>query len=94
MQVVLGPHGEGLQGSGFSMHLWFSQTKPLSQSGSLTHSGPQPVMVSGLGMKLAMQRQMALPLGLLVQEVLGPHGDGLQGSLGAGGGLLKEMKGL
>ena len=51
MQVAPGPQGDGLQGSGFSMHLWFWQTYPVLQSGSRTHSGPQPVMVSGLGTK-------------------------------------------
>ncbi len=49
MHVAPGPHGDGLHGSGFSMHRWFWQTYPVLQSGSRTHSGPQPVMVSGLG---------------------------------------------
>ena len=51
IQWAPGPHGEGSQGSGFSTHRWFSQTYPYSQSGSLTHSGLQPVIVSGLGIK-------------------------------------------
>ena len=28
LQVVPGPQGEGLQGSGSSTHLWFKQTWP------------------------------------------------------------------
>ena len=51
MQMVPGPQGEGLQGSGFSTHFWFSQTNPVLQSGSRTHSGPHPVMVSGFGIR-------------------------------------------
>ncbi len=49
IQVAPGPHGDGLHGSGFSTQRWFWQTKPVRQSGSWTHSGPQPVMVSGFG---------------------------------------------
>ena len=49
MQVAPGPQGDGLQGSGLSTQRWFWQTNPVRQSGSTTHSGPQPVMVSGLG---------------------------------------------
>ncbi len=49
IQIAPGPHGEGLQGSGFSTHCWFWQTKPVLQSGSRTHSGPHPVIVSGFG---------------------------------------------
>ena len=51
MQMVPGPQGDGLQGSGFSTQCWFWQTKPVRQSGSTTHSGPHPVIVSGLGIK-------------------------------------------
>lgn len=49
IQTAPGPQGDGLQGSGFSMHFWFWHMNPVLQSGSRTHSGPQPVMVSGLG---------------------------------------------
>ena len=51
LQVAPGPQGLGKQGSGLSIHFWFSQTKSPGQSGSITHSGPQPVIVSGLGTK-------------------------------------------
>ena len=51
IQTAPGPQGDGSQGSGFSTHLWFSQTYPVEQSGSITHSGLHPVMVSGLGIK-------------------------------------------
>ena len=48
-QTAPRPQGLGLHGSGLSMHRWFSQTKPPRQSGSITHSGPHPVIVSGFG---------------------------------------------
>jgi len=78
-QTAPGPQGEGLHGSGSSTHLWFKQTSPVLQSGSLTHSGPHPVIVSGLGIIPGTQLQMALPTPLTVQMVLGPQGDGWQG---------------
>ena len=71
-----GPHGEGLHGSGSGTHLWFKQTSPDGQSGSLTHSGAHPVIVSGLGIIPGTQLQMALPSPLTVQMVLGPQGEG------------------
>ena len=83
MQTAPGPHGLGLQGSGFSTHRWFKQTSPYWQSGSLTHSGPHPVMVSGFGIMPGTQLQMALPTLLTVQMVLGPQGVGWQGFTGA-----------
>ena len=86
--VAPGPQGEGLQGSGFSTHLWFWQTNPYWQSGSRTHSGPHPVIVSGLGINPGWQRQIGFPDGLGVQVVPGPHGDGLQGFFGLGRGVL------
>ena len=49
IHLAPGPQGDGLQGSGFSTQRWPSQTYPDLQSGSITHSGPQPVIVSGLG---------------------------------------------
>ena len=78
-----GPQGLGSQGSGFSTHRWFKQTSPVWQSGSLTHSGPHPVMVSGFGIMPGTQLQMALPTLLTVQMVLGPQGEGWQGFTGA-----------
>ena len=51
------------------------------QSGSITHSGPHPVMVSGLGINPGKHLQIGLPSALGVQVVPGPQGDGLQGSL-------------
>jgi len=84
-QTAPGPQGDGKQGSGFSTHLWSLQTSPLWQSGSLTHSGPQPVMVSGLGMRPGWQVQMALPCGFGWQRAPGPQGFGKQGSWGGGG---------
>lgn len=81
VQVVPGPQGDGLQGSGFSIHFWLAQTNPYLQSGSTTHSGPQPVMVSGLGINPGKHLQIGLPSALGVQVVPGPQGDGLQGSL-------------
>ena len=71
-----GPQGEGLHGSGSGTHLWFKQTSPDGQSGSLTHSGAHPVIVSGLGIIPGTQLQMALPSPLTVQMVLGPQGEG------------------
>ena len=44
------------------------------------HSGPQPVMVSGLGTNFPKQRQIGFPNLLAIHIVPGPHGDGLQGS--------------
>lgn len=49
LQLVLGPQGEGSHGSGLGTHLKFWQMFPDPQSGSLSHSLPHPVMVSGLG---------------------------------------------
>ena len=50
IQFAPGPQGDGSQGSGFSTQKLFSHTKPRClQSGSLVHSGPHPVIVSGLG---------------------------------------------
>ena len=86
--VAPGPQGDGLQGSGFSTHLWFWQTNPYWQSGSRTHSGPHPVIVSGLGINPGWQRQIGFPDGLGVQVVPGPHGDGLHGFFGLGRGVL------
>ena len=79
-----GPQGEGLQGSGFSTHLCHacSQTKPLLQSESLVHSGPHPVIVSGLGINPGWQLHMAFPAALTVQVVPWPQGVGTQGLLG------------
>ena len=62
VQTAPGPQGDGSQGSGFSTHLWLWQMYPCWQSGSMIHSGPQPVMVSGLGMRPGSQVQMALPI--------------------------------
>ena len=52
------------------------------QSGSLTHSGPHPVMVSGLGINPGLHRQIGFPLGEGVQVVPGPQGEGAQGLMG------------
>ena len=41
-QVVPGPQGLGSQGSGLSTQRWSLHTRPYSQSGSMTHSGPHP----------------------------------------------------
>lgn len=81
VHVVPGPHGDGLQGSGFSTHLDSLQINPYLQSGSTTHSGPQPVIVSGLGISPGRQVQMGFPSLFGVHVVPGPHGEGLQGSL-------------
>ena len=81
VQVVPGPQGDGLQGSGFSMQRWLSHTKPYLQSGSITHSGPHPVIVSGFGISPGLHRQIGFPSRLAVQVVPGPHGLGLHGSL-------------
>jgi len=86
IQTAPGPQGEGLHGSGFSMQRLFWQTKPERQSGSTTHSGPHPVIVSGLGMSPSWHRQMGLPNGLGEHVVPGPQGEGLQGSTGLTGG--------
>ena len=42
VQEVPGPQGLGWQGSGLSTHRWSRHTRPYWQSGSTTHSGPQP----------------------------------------------------
>jgi len=76
MQVAPGPQGDGLHGSGFSTHFWFWQTYPVLQSGSRTHSGPQPVMVSGFGTRpgshleatLRYVRVSFIPYGLVLQS--------------------------
>jgi len=91
VQKAPGPQGEGLHGSGSSTHLWFKHTSPLRQSGSRTHSGAHPVMVSGLGIMPGTQLQMALPSLLTVQMVLGPQGEGWQGFEGGRGALFTKM---
>ena len=52
IQMDPGPHGEGLQGSGFGMHWfhWTSQIFPSPQCLSIKHS-TQPSMESGIGTK-------------------------------------------
>jgi len=80
-QVVPGPQGDGLHGSGFSTHFWLAQTNPYLQSGSTVHSGPHPVIVSGLGISPAKHLQIGFPSALGVHVVPGPQGEGLQGSL-------------
>ena len=42
VQEVPGPQGLGWQGSGRSTQRWSRHTRPYWQSGSTTHSGPQP----------------------------------------------------
>lgn len=76
MHSVLGPQGEGSQGSGFSTHLKFWQMNPAWHSWSLSHSLLQPVMVSGIGMKPAKHRQIGLPRLLAMHRVFGPQGEG------------------
>merc|ERR1719232_39632 len=79
--MVPGPQGLGSQGSGFKTHFWFSQIYSLlAQSGSTTHSGLHPVMVSGLGISPGSHLQMGFPLGPTVQMAPGPQGLGSQGS--------------
>lgn len=51
-------------------------------SWSTVHSGPHPVIVSGLAINPGRQLQMAFPVGLTVQVVPGPQGEGWQGLLG------------
>ena len=52
----------------------------------MVHSGLHPVMVSGLGEKPGTQRHSGLPSLLTEHRVPGPHGVGLHGSTGSGGG--------
>lgn len=78
--IAPAPQGVGLHGSGSSTHFWLSQIYPVLQSGSIVHSGPQPVMVSGLGIKPAKHRQMGFPSWFSTHIVPGPHGLGSQGS--------------
>ena len=40
------------------------------------HSGPQPVMVSGLGTNFPKQRHIGFPNLFAIHIVPGPHGDG------------------
>ena len=47
----------------------------------LSHCGPQPVTVSGLGKKSGRQRHWAAPFGPTLHLVLGPHGVGWHGSI-------------
>lgn len=54
--------------------------RPILQSGSVTHSGLQPVIVSGFGLKPGTQRQTGLPSLLTEQVVPGPQGEGEHGS--------------
>ena len=84
-----GPQGLGWQGSGLATHLRFLQTIPILQSGSISHSGLQPVMVSGLGEKPGTHRHSGLPSLLTVHKVPGPQGVGLQGSTDLGGPTLR-----
>lgn len=79
-QRAPGPQGDGSQGSGLFTHLWLWQTYPRWQSGSMTHSGPQPVIVSGFGMRPASHWQIALPARLTEHLAPGPQGFGWQGS--------------
>lgn len=51
-----------------------------SKSAYLSHCGPHPVMVSGLGKNPSWHVQTATPLELALQTVFGPHGDGLHAS--------------
>jgi hypothetical protein len=46
------------------------------------HSGPHPVMVSGLAISPGRQLQMAFPPPLVLHVVPGPQGVGTQGLLG------------
>ena len=80
VQLAPGPQGEGLQGSGLSTHLWLVQTNPCLLSGSLTHSGLHPVIVSGFGISPGEQWQIAFPFPVIVHSAPGPQGLGLQGS--------------
>ena len=80
IQIALGPQGLGLHGSGLSTHFWFWQIYPVLQSGSTVHSGPHPVMVSGLGTSPAKHRQIGFPSLLAIHIVPGPQGLGSQGS--------------
>ncbi len=84
-QTAPGPQGDGMHGSGFSTQRWLRQTRPLRHSGSMVHSGPQPVMVSGFGIRPSLHLQIGFPKGLGSQVVPGPQGEGLQGSTGRTG---------
>lgn len=53
---------------------------PDLQSGSLTHSGPHPVIVSGFGTNPGLHLQIEFPLKVTVQVAPGPQGEGTHGS--------------
>ena len=80
LHLAPGPQGLGWQGSGLAAHLFALQTKPILQSGSMTHSGLQPVIVSGFGVNPGTHLHSGFPSLLIVQVVPGPQGVGLQGS--------------
>ena len=61
IQRAPGPQGLGVQGSGLSWHRWPRHTCPRLHSKSATHSGPQPVIVSGLGTRPGLHWQIAFP---------------------------------
>ena len=65
MQVEPGPHGEGLQGSGFGMHWfhWTSHIFPLPQCLSIKHS-TQPSIESGIGTKPELHLEIII-IGIL-----------------------------
>lgn len=61
------------------MHLLFKQARVKGHSALTIHSGRQ---AGGLPINPGWQEQTATPL-LTLHKLLGPQGDGLQGSLGA-----------
>ena len=63
MHLAPGPQGLGLHGSGISMQRCSRHTSPRLHSKSATHSGPQPVIVSGFGINPGLHWQIALPGG-------------------------------
>ena len=71
IQVDPGPHGEGLQGSGFGMHWfhWTSHIFPLPQCLSIKHS-TQPSIESGIGTKPASHLKNQLKISCRLPKFL------------------------
>ena len=65
------------------MHLLPIQALSPGQSELITHSGWQPVMLDGTPWRSGRHLQTAV-LPIFSQIVLGPHGDGEQGSFSLG----------
>lgn len=80
LHVALIPHTFCVQGF---THLLLMQALSPGQSELITHSGWQPVILEGIPWRPGKHLQTAVSP-IFSQMVLGPHGDGEQGSLSFG----------